>query len=481
MKFDTIRVLVAVVVFSISSYAHAAPSPSEMLDASVAGDEAKVLEIKSRIELGEKPARGDRKVARDLNAKGVVALNAGNYLDAVNLLKQAMQVDSADSEVVTNLGYALLKANKLDEAKDTLNRALTLQPGRSSPWVNLGEVLARQGKVSNATAAFNIAYLFSQNRDKTRAFFQKLIDENASPDLVTAAKSALDANGIKVVGAQSTGLQHGAKSGSETQEIAPLSEPPSDPTPAVTQPSTANAIPTASPAIPPKGVESGKAVADEKSEAKAAKTKGEDNESGIKNFAITAILTVVVWGLIFVAARAIWRRVKEIRSRSSTEGRIWPGRGTMIRIFLAGVVLAIAFSVSRDWMHYQEKSATAQAKAPPPRQVATSNGRVALTREQKKLVCMGDAMTRYTALIAVSSGESLDALYDKAGENAAIFLRDDPSISRAYMEQLIRAGIGNYEHMAPQKRNQQLALLQQYGELGFLSALRTVCLKGMGE
>lgn len=173
--------------------------PDEMISAAIAGDEAKVLEIKARADLADKPQRGDRKSARALNTKALADISSGNFDVAIEALTKAAEADPLDAEIPSNLGYAYIKNGAYDQAKKALARSISLQSGRGSAWATLAEAFARSGDIEKATACFNIAYTFSQNRDKTKEFFSKIIAENADASLVAAAKAAMEYEGVKPI------------------------------------------------------------------------------------------------------------------------------------------------------------------------------------------------------------------------------------------------------------------------------------------
>lgn len=172
----------------------------EMINASASGDEEKVLEIKSVIESTAKPAKGDRKSARALNDKALFQLNAGNFDSAVELLSKAYETDQTDTEIASNLGYALIKSGKIKQAQAPFNHSIMLNPNRAAAWANLSEVFADKGDLRSATAVLNIAYLLSTNKDTTKVYFQKLlIDNQENKTLVAAATEALKDEGIKSI------------------------------------------------------------------------------------------------------------------------------------------------------------------------------------------------------------------------------------------------------------------------------------------
>lgn len=199
MLTKKLKVFLALVLAGVAAACQADPVPQidDMVSAAMNGNEAKVLELKSRIELLPKPARGDRKRARSLNEQGLKELNAGNFAEAATAFEQAGSADPLDAEILSNEGYALIKADDPEAAIDPIERSIALQPGRASAWGTLGEALARSGFLEQATAAFNIAFTFSQNREKTKEFLAKLSTDDSSPVLVKATKAALAAEGVK--------------------------------------------------------------------------------------------------------------------------------------------------------------------------------------------------------------------------------------------------------------------------------------------
>lgn len=137
----------------------------------------------ARITEFQKPARGNRQVARQLNTKGLAEFKRGNFMEAVTLLQQASSEDPGDVEVISNLGLALLKANRVHEARQVLRSSLAINPRRTSAWVPLADVMFEIGDSDTAMAALLLGYEFSENRDKTRAFFDSkavLPDRSAS-------------------------------------------------------------------------------------------------------------------------------------------------------------------------------------------------------------------------------------------------------------------------------------------------------------
>ncbi|MBI2571279.1 MAG: tetratricopeptide repeat protein [Candidatus Schekmanbacteria bacterium] len=103
---------------------------------------------------------------------------------------QALDADSADIEVQTDLAFAYLEANRLDEAKTILFKVLATSPTRSSAWLSLGQVLAQLGERDQAGGAFLNDYRLSGDSAKTITFLEKL--STGSNVLFAASKSRCD-------------------------------------------------------------------------------------------------------------------------------------------------------------------------------------------------------------------------------------------------------------------------------------------------
>jgi tetratricopeptide (TPR) repeat protein len=117
--------------------------------------------------------RGDRKVARGLNDRGLSEFKNKNFTAAVSLLKQANSADPADVEVLSNLGYVALQANRTEEAVTALSAALMLDPRRTSTWAPIAELYVIRGKNDHALRALLLGYEFSGNRDKTVTVYEE--------------------------------------------------------------------------------------------------------------------------------------------------------------------------------------------------------------------------------------------------------------------------------------------------------------------
>ena len=141
--------------------------------------ESEILKTKLQIESLSKPAKGNQKAARAINAKGLVFSKKGEFNKAVKMFENAYKLDKSDSEIANNLGFSYLKLGNIDSAKQTITIALTLSPERATAWENLGEVFGVKGDISKAVACFSNAYRFSKDRSKMHQYMKK-INENES-------------------------------------------------------------------------------------------------------------------------------------------------------------------------------------------------------------------------------------------------------------------------------------------------------------
>jgi tetratricopeptide (TPR) repeat protein len=95
--------------------------------------------------------------ARNLQAKGVARMKAGDTNGALGLLTQAAQADPNLAEVRVDLALALMYAGRDEEAKEQLVVATRLRPDVAQTWELLGQCCLSIGKSSDAEKAFRQA------------------------------------------------------------------------------------------------------------------------------------------------------------------------------------------------------------------------------------------------------------------------------------------------------------------------------------
>lgn len=152
-----------------------------MLEAALPANPDAMQVVAARIGRLKDAQRGDRKVARGISAQGHKEFKDKNYEAAFSFFRQASEVDPLDIEIQANVGFAALRANRFQEAETALLKALKLDPRRTTSWIPLGEVYSMTKSADAALRAVLVAYEFSANREKTRAFFE---EKAVSCDLV---------------------------------------------------------------------------------------------------------------------------------------------------------------------------------------------------------------------------------------------------------------------------------------------------------
>jgi tetratricopeptide (TPR) repeat protein len=190
-----LRALLAAVLFCIAGVepASAAASPrrepaasvavtvEHLVAAAIAGDHARLREIASELKSRPRPPRGDRRLARDLNERGLALWRRHRFSEAAVYFGQAHQADASDAEIAENLGYALLKSGRLKEAEVALLAALTLAPERASAWGSLGLLRAKAGSHREGVACVLTAYRFVRDRQRTLEVYTHLAATDDDP------------------------------------------------------------------------------------------------------------------------------------------------------------------------------------------------------------------------------------------------------------------------------------------------------------
>ena len=95
--------------------------------------------------------------AEALNLLGTIMADAGNFDQAVNLLKDALVVGGPNSGVLFNYGIALAGANRLNEAARAFKNATEAAPQQADYWFNLGKTYQRLGRLTDALTALSKA------------------------------------------------------------------------------------------------------------------------------------------------------------------------------------------------------------------------------------------------------------------------------------------------------------------------------------
>ena len=159
----------------------AAPSASTLVAAAIAGDRVRLEQVSAQLKTQPRPARGDRRKARDLNEHGLALWQRQRYYEAAGFFRQARSADPGDAEIAENLGYALLKAGRIDEAHAAVMDALALAPERASAWGSLGIIYAKQGRHREGVSCVLTAYRYTRDRKRTLDVYTRLGASDEDP------------------------------------------------------------------------------------------------------------------------------------------------------------------------------------------------------------------------------------------------------------------------------------------------------------
>jgi Flp pilus assembly protein TadD len=162
-----------------------------MVDAAIAGDTTRLEQAVVQLRSLAKPPRGDRRLARDLNERGLAFWQRQRFAEAAVFFKQAHGADASDAEIAENLGYSLLKAGQVEGAEPALLDALTLGPERASAWGSLGLVYAKQGKHREGVACVMTAYRFARDKKRTFDVYSRLAETDDDPKVRAVLKDVI--------------------------------------------------------------------------------------------------------------------------------------------------------------------------------------------------------------------------------------------------------------------------------------------------
>lgn len=131
------------------------------------------MESALRIDAMPKPQRGDRKLARKLNAEGLEALKQRKLPDAAATLTKALQADPADEEIISNLIYTYSEDGNFTKAEQLAYDGLLLNPRRANIWLPIAIAKQKQSKSNEALQAMWLAWQFSGDKQKMLTLLDK--------------------------------------------------------------------------------------------------------------------------------------------------------------------------------------------------------------------------------------------------------------------------------------------------------------------
>ena len=158
-----------------------AVSVEQLVAAAIAGDQARLHQVAVDLRARPRPPRGDRRVARDLNERGLAQWRRQRFEEAAVYFRQAHDADPSDAEIVENLGYSLLRAGHTAEAEPAILTALSLAPERASAWGSLGLLRAKSGKHAEGVACVLTAFRFARDQKRTLDVYSRLASTHDDP------------------------------------------------------------------------------------------------------------------------------------------------------------------------------------------------------------------------------------------------------------------------------------------------------------
>ncbi len=120
------------------------------------------------------------------NLRGLVALQSGDYGQAIDLISQAVEMASENAGYHSNLGEAFRKNGQPDEAVQAFGKALALVPGLAGVDAKVGKTLLDNGDGLQAISAFRRAVKIAPESAGT---FNNLAAAYVSQGLMTEAVS----------------------------------------------------------------------------------------------------------------------------------------------------------------------------------------------------------------------------------------------------------------------------------------------------
>ena len=158
-----------------------AASVDTLVAAAIAGDQARLQRAADELKSRPRPARGDRRSARQYNEQGLALWQRQRVAEAAPFFRQAHAADPGDAEIAENLGYALLKSGAVAQAEAAIRDALALGPERASAWGSLGLIYAKQGKHREGVALVLAAYRFARNPKRAFDVYSRLSATDEDP------------------------------------------------------------------------------------------------------------------------------------------------------------------------------------------------------------------------------------------------------------------------------------------------------------
>ncbi|MCY1238837.1 hypothetical protein D9M72_515950 [compost metagenome] len=135
---------------------------------------------------------------------GLLAGARGHYAEAVQLFKQAQRRTPTDALLLSDLGYASLRAGQLEEARLPLMQALQLQPDSKQAQANVALYLEATHQQEQATALMDVNRMPEATRAAVRAAASQMRAAGNSTALPASATTTASASTITSPGVPTT-------------------------------------------------------------------------------------------------------------------------------------------------------------------------------------------------------------------------------------------------------------------------------------
>jgi tetratricopeptide (TPR) repeat protein len=119
--------------------------------------------------------RFDQNHADSWHLLGVIALQRGAYVQALELISRALRLQPAEGSYYGNLGLVLKALGRRDEAETALRGALALKPNQSDALNNLGNLLNDSGRIEEAERCYGEALRQRPDLAVARASYAALL------------------------------------------------------------------------------------------------------------------------------------------------------------------------------------------------------------------------------------------------------------------------------------------------------------------
>lgn len=149
----------------------------------------------------------------DLNSRGKLLSNQGNFNEATRLFKKILEIDPENESALLNIGYNFAITGKFEKANIYYDKAIELYPKSAIAWYNKGWSNHQNKDYENAIryykkaveldneldyAYYNLACVFSLKNDADNAikFLKKAMD-SSKPYYISKAKRDKDLDNIR--------------------------------------------------------------------------------------------------------------------------------------------------------------------------------------------------------------------------------------------------------------------------------------------